>query len=76
MVDLDTGMGVLVRSKGGGTPEIRQAWDWRKAVRRGRRKRRGVQQRSRTVAEDHGEIGGDDGGGTFGEPPRPLGGVC
>ena len=74
MVYLDARMGGLASVKGGGTPEILRTGDWTKAERQGRWAISGVQQRSRPAAADHGETGGDDGGGMFVEPPLPLGG--
>ena len=72
MVDLNSGVGVLDRSKVGGTTEIRPTQDWSKSERRGRWKRRGVQQRSRPAAADYGDTGRYNGGVTFGEPALLL----
>ena len=76
MVDLDVRIGGFSSAKEVGVPEIRRTWDCSKAKRQGKGIRSGVQQQIIYVAGDHGEAGRDDGGGTLGEPPLPLGGRC
>ena len=56
--------------------EIRWTWELIQVERWGRWTRLSSQHWSISTAADHREIGGENGRGTFIEPPLPLGGGC
>ena len=76
MVDDDADMGGPTHTKGRRVTEIRWKWERIQDERWGRRMGLSAQHWSISTAADHREIGGENGRGTFIEPPLPLGGGC
>ena len=74
MVDVNVRMGGPARAKLIGITKIRWTWEWIQVEWWGRWTRRIFQHWSIPAAADHGETGGNEIDGKFGEPLLPLGG--
>ena len=75
---VDDGAGIVrpTHTKVGRATEVRWTWERIQDERWGRWMILSAQHWSISTAADHREIGGENGRGTFIEPPLPLGGGC